>query len=100
MAAGIEAPITSVTLDETNVYFGTYDGQLNAVALDGSAPVSTSTTQVVEPDGSVSIVPVTTGSNVMPLATAPAGTLSIAVDATSVYWASSNGDAIWVMSKF
>jgi hypothetical protein len=99
VAAGLANVVTTMTLDDTTVYFGTADGTMSAVALDGTSPIVTG--PVTSPDdGTVVGTTSTGGSGPVTFATGPAGSASLAVDITQVYWAHTNGNAIFAMPKF
>jgi hypothetical protein len=65
--------VTALIADETHVYFATLDGKLNAVPVEGG--------------------------DVTTFASGAGGKTSLAVDATSVYWAHEKGDAVFVYPK-
>ncbi len=99
VASGLTNVVTTMTLDDTTVYFGTADGTMSAVALDGTSPVFTGT--VTSPDDATVVGPTSTGSTgPVTFATGPAGSASLAVDVTQVYWAHANGNAVFAMPKF
>jgi len=99
VASGLASIVTSLTLDDTNVYFGTADGSMSVVGLDGASPVMTGS--VTSPDSDTIVGPTSTGaSGPVVFATGPAGVASVAVDITQVYWAHTNGNAILAMPKF
>jgi hypothetical protein len=89
--------VTSMSVDDTNIYFTTDDGQFSVVGLDGSAPAGV-TSIVTSSDGTTD-----TGSGVSGpavIASGPAGGANVAVDLTSVYWAHSKGNAIFAAPRF
>ena len=100
VAAGLPSLVTSLTLDDTTVYFGTADGTMSAVAVDGTTPVGGGA--VTSPDGTAILGPTSSGAyGPVVFASGPTAAASVvAVDVTQVYWAHTGGNAIFAMPKF
>ncbi len=99
VAAGLTGIVTSLTLDDTTVYFSTDDGAVSVVNLDGTAPIVTGAT--TSPDTTTLIGANSSGSTgPVVFAQGPAGSASVALDATQVYWAHTNGNAVFALPKF
>jgi hypothetical protein len=107
VASGLTSAVVSVVLDDTYVYFATADGAVSVIGLDGSAPPVPSGA-VTSSDGTNGVVTTSDGTPVPAaqpggptiIAMGPPGGISLALDATSVYWAHVAGDAVFAMLKF
>jgi hypothetical protein len=70
-----EPKLAAVVGDSSNVYFATLDGAVSAAPIQGG------------------------GADPTPIAQGPAGVVSLAMDATSIYWANSEDGAVMMMPK-
>jgi hypothetical protein len=95
VASGLSAEVGALVVTDTTVYYATADGSLSAVAVDGSGAAipSGNTGIVTSSDGTVDTTPANTVSPVF--VSGPAGGVTLAVDATSIYWAHASGDGIY-----
>ncbi len=75
------AQLHTVVGDGVSVYYSSLDGSVSAVPVSGAAWMTTNQTTVDMAPGTTSTQSGT------PLILGPAGTVSLAMDATSIYWA-------------